>query len=225
MKKTEINIEKNDLYKISYIKASKEPLSADVGIVETSDRVVFYDVGSDKEVLSYINSYKSCGKKRIVVISHFHVDHLMNISEVQYDELYIGKETYKYIKKHEIKICEEKIKLVNAEENVVIDNVLGICEIPNSHCKGSLILNVFDKYTFMGDSIYPKYIGEDRCYNVSILYNQLKMLNDVETEFFLISHKEKFIISKKILMSYLKSIYDKREANMPTILDKYQALL
>ena len=55
--------------RISYIEASEDPLSADIGIIEDSDSTWLYDVGNgEKSICGLDSSYH-------VVLSHFHPDH------------------------------------------------------------------------------------------------------------------------------------------------------
>ena len=53
---------------ISYIKASDNPLSADVVLVEGQEYLYVFDVGNNEEVAEYINSLS---KKKRVVLSRY----------------------------------------------------------------------------------------------------------------------------------------------------------
>ena len=79
--------------RISYIKATKLPLSSDVFIIEGDECVYLYDVGCNEENLNYINSINKPVK---VILSHFHPDHTGNLDKITADTVYGGKATKKY---------------------------------------------------------------------------------------------------------------------------------
>ena len=78
---------------ISYIKASDNPLSADVILIEGQEYLYVYDVGNNDQVAEYINSLP---KKKRVILSHFHADHIGNIGRVEWETVYFGANTEKY---------------------------------------------------------------------------------------------------------------------------------
>ena len=78
---------------ISYIKASDNPLSADVVLIEGQEYLYLYDVGNNEQVAEYINSLP---KKKRVILSHFHTDHMGNIGRVEWENVYFGANTEKY---------------------------------------------------------------------------------------------------------------------------------
>lgn len=190
---------------ISYIKASENPLSADIGIAEGEKQVFIFDVGSNEKVLEYINKIDIGSKKKVIVLSHFHGDHISNIHNVVFEKLYVGKETYKHIGMGEIVDEKADVSVNDGEISVQIKY------LPNSHCKGALMMTVNHKYTFIGDAIYAKQIGKDRGYNVSILAEQIRILKEIDTEYFCVSHKKKYVVTKKIIIDFLESIYAKRK--------------
>ena len=81
--------------RISYIKASEEPLSADVGIVEGDECVWLFDLGCSDDAVNEINSIE---KPKNAVISHFHPDHMGNLGRVDIAEVFLGANTFKYAK-------------------------------------------------------------------------------------------------------------------------------
>ena len=77
--------------KISYIEASDNPLSADIGIIEDNGSTWLYDVGNgEKSICELDGSYH-------VVLSHFHPDHTGNISRVRTESIYVSRETYAHV--------------------------------------------------------------------------------------------------------------------------------
>ena len=83
--------------KIFYIKASEEPLSADVIFVEGQEYLYVFDVGNNEEVAEYINAIP---KKKRVILSHFHPDHMGNIGRVKFDTVFFGVTTEKYFQNY-----------------------------------------------------------------------------------------------------------------------------
>ena len=62
---------------ISYIGASDNPLSADIGIIRREDGTWLYDVGNgEKNIAGLDGSYR-------IVLSHFHADHTGNIGRIR----------------------------------------------------------------------------------------------------------------------------------------------
>lgn len=80
----------NNIYSI--IKGNDNPLSSDVAIIK--DRFVF-EVGNGDYIIDELNKIDD----KIIAISHFHQDHIANLNKLEYKELYIGDNTYKYTKK------------------------------------------------------------------------------------------------------------------------------
>ena len=142
--------------RISYSKASEEPLSSDVIIIEGDRYTYLFDVGNDEEVAAYLEALP---KKKKVILSHFHQDHMGNIGELDCDLVYVGKGTEKYL--------EETIpRQVLCESVSIQDGVeLEIYPMPNSHAKGSLVLMVDREYLFLGDSLYSKVQDDKYVYN------------------------------------------------------------
>ena len=153
--------------RISYIPATENPLSADVGIIEGDNAVWFFDVGSEERVAEFIKNYdtgvnaQSEPKKKYAVISHFHTDHTANLAKIRFDKIFLGKYTLKYLK-----IIQNSSELqaeygsdtpmiqTNADfsfedvcqivtEPIEIDDgiKLRIAEIPSSHTKGAVYLH------------------------------------------------------------------------------------
>ena len=64
---------------MSYVPATEDPLSADVGIVYTKSGTFFFDAGSRQEAFDLIENTEGV---RHIVISHFHTDHAANIQKL-----------------------------------------------------------------------------------------------------------------------------------------------
>lgn len=184
--------------RISYIKATEDPLSADVGIIEGDDFIWIFDVGADESVPMSLSNFE---KPKNAVISHFHPDHMGNLEHVGLNKVYVGANTFKHSKRGTV-----------IDTDVFINDgiKIHIFTLPSSHAKGSLGLET-EEYAFLGDAIYPATKQGRACYNVSVLKEEITVLKNLSAKFFLISHDEKFIRPKEEIISELSEIYSKRD--------------
>lgn len=182
---------------ISYIKASEKPLSADVGIIEGDEYLWIFDVGASETVLDFLNRIE---KPKKAVLSHFHPDHTANTDKVAIDEIYLGANTFNYIKRGTV-----------VEKDVFIEDgaAIHIFSLPSSHAKGSLGLEIGD-YAFLGDATYATMKQGKVCYNASVLKEEISVLKSLSAKYFLLSHDEKFIKSREEVIAELEEIYSKR---------------
>ncbi len=185
--------------RISYIKATEKPLSADVGIIEGDEFCWIFDVGADESVPISLNKIQ---KPKNAVISHFHPDHMSNLARADLNEIFLGANTFKYAKMGKI-----------IDKDVFIDDgiEIHIFPLPSSHAKGSLGLEIGD-YAFIGDAAYSTMKQGKTCYNASVLKEEIAVLEKLSAKFFLISHDEKFIRPKEKIISELLEIYSKRDS-------------
>lgn len=184
---------------IEYIKATDNPLSADVGIIRGNDFMWLYDVGSSDASAGIINSFDAPVN---IVLSHFHPDHIANLRRVRYRDLYVGDNTYRYTNSGTV-----------VDKDILINDGVSLCifPLPSSHAKGSLGLCVNQRIAFLGDAIYATKKSGRIVYNVQLLKAQIEALEAVTAEYFVISHEENVLKKKDAVMSFLKSIYDKRK--------------
>ncbi len=188
---------------ISYLPASEQPLSADVGIIRTDKSIWIYDVGSNKEAADLINGIsKENGLPKNVVLSHFHQDHSANINNIAYNKLYGGGFTCKHFGK------EIAIDLV--DKDMFFEDGVHLFPIPSSHAKGCAGLEYGD-YAFLGDSTYSCLKDGKIVYNSGQLKALIDKLKSLNANNFLLSHNQPFICSKDDVISELCKIYGMRE--------------
>lgn len=196
---------------ISYIKASDNPLSADVVLIEGQEYLYVFDVGNNEQVAEYLNSLP---KKKRVILSHFHTDHMGNIGRVSWENVYFGANTEKYFQHY---IDEEKRspRYVTVDKPVKISDGISIeiYPVPNSHAKGSLLLQVNEEYIFVGDSLYSKVDGDYYVYNAQLLKEEIDLLNRLPGTQIFSSHEKRPVKSKEGVIRFLEQIYAKREKN------------
>lgn len=183
---------------LSYIMASEQPLSADVGIFKGKNCIWLFDLGADNSVLNTINALH--GKKN-TVISHFHPDHMKNLEHAVLNEVFLGANTFKYAKYGTV-----------VTDDIFIDDgeIIHIFPLPSSHAKGSVGMEM-GEYAFLGDAIYPTVKCGRTCYNVSVLKEEITVLKNLCAKYFLLSHDKSFVYKKEDVIKYLEEIYSKRD--------------
>lgn len=190
---------------ISYICPTKNPLSANVVIIQCENGIWLYDVGSHPGIPEMLNSLNPDKKRVNVVLSHFHKDHIYNLENIKYDKLYQGKMTYRYT--NDGTVVESDIFIEDGDVR------LHIFPIPSSHAKGSVALEINETYCFLGDSVYAMEKESQRVYNAGLLQEQIKILKKITSNKFMLSHKEPFATSKDAVIKWLEDIYSRREKN------------
>ena len=174
--------------RIKYLPATCDPLSADVYFIEGDKYCYIYDVGNDDNSLHHINEVE---KEKIVVLSHYHEDHVGNIDCINYRNLYVGKKTYKTIGKG--KLVEDVITINDGVKIEIIH-----CTSP--HTDGSLILNVDNEYTLIADLYFTRPpFDRDKAIKM------IDILNNINTKYFVISHQEdeKIVLKEKLVAELL----------------------
>lgn len=218
---------------ISYIKASDNPLSADVILVDGQEYLYVFDVGNNEQVAEYLNSIP---KKKRVILSHFHTDHMGNIGRVDWESVYFGANTEKYFQHYITDYVAQRFAelpkalagaLGDAEEDsarersryvTVFDPIkiydgvtIEIHHVSNSHAKGSLLLQVDGVYIFIGDSLYSKVEGDSYVYNAQLLKEEIELLKALSGKQIFSSHENRPLKAKAGVIRFLEQIYAKRE--------------
>ena len=185
------------------------PLSANVVLIEGENNLWLYDVGNNPCVSQIISAFNTSNKKINVILSHFHADHIGNLDKISYSNVYQGRLTYKYTKTGEI--LENDLYFRDGNMN------LHIFPLPSSHAKGSLALEINEKYCFLGDGVYAMQKGEKRLYNAGILKEEIEILKNIKAQHFMLSHRNPFDNSKDSVIRLLDGIYAKRKSGEPYI--------
>ena len=194
--------------RISYVPATEEPLSADVGIVRGKEYTWLFDVGSSREMATVVeNLPEDFSKRKNIVISHFHPDHMANWNRISHEEVYQGKNTFGYT--HEGMVVEEPLTL---EDGIK----LYLFPIPSSHAKGCLGL-VVGEYAFLGDATYCTHKKDQAVYNAGLLLEQIRILETLPVKYFLLSHQKEFSRPKEKILAELREIYSRRKKDDPYI--------
>lgn len=189
---------------ISYLPSVESPISSDVVFIKPqgSDTTWIFDTGTCSEAAEFINAVD--GKKNIV-ISHFHPDHILNLLKVKYDKLYVTKYTKKYTRVGEI-----------VDGELLFPDGIKISQIPSSHSKGALILEYKD-YAFLGDATYCHFRLTAREYNVQLLEQMIKKMEEITAPNFCLSHDKGFVQPKESVLRIYRKILARRKNGSPTI--------
>lgn len=184
---------------ISYIEATEDPLSADIGIIKDGDATWLYDVGNGE------SSIEGLGDEYSVVLSHFHQDHTGNLEKLRVREVYLSKETCNHV--HQGIVVNSDIRIGR----------LHIFPLPSSHVRGALGLEVDGTYAFVGDALYCK--RKDGCYlyNAQLLKQEIEVLRGLKAQFLLVSHHDGLVRRKDEALAELEAIYRLREPGSPEI--------
>ncbi|MDE7260743.1 MAG: MBL fold metallo-hydrolase [Oscillospiraceae bacterium] len=186
--------------RLSYWKASQEPLSADIGVLEGDKYTWIFDVGNSLEAADCIRSIP--GPKR-VVLSHFHQDHIGNWREVEFETLYQGAYTFRHTGVGEI---------IRGSLTLEDGASIRLFEIPSSHAKGCIGMEVDEKYVFLGDATYCARTQGRPAYNANLLADELRVLRALKAQYFLLSHNDVFIRRKEEVLAELEEIYACRDS-------------
>ena len=184
---------------ISYIEATDDPLSADIGIVRDGGKIWLYDVGNDERAVNGLkDSYR-------IVLSHFHADHTGNLERLRAEALYVSKETSAHV---------HAGTLVQSDLTV---GGLHIFPLPSSHAKGCLGLETDEGFAFVGDGLYSRVKDGFYVYNATLLKDEIEVLRSLRAEYLLVSHFRGLVRKKADVLKELSEIYAMRSKNDPEI--------
>ncbi len=188
--------------RIRYIEASDDPLSADVGIVETAGGVWLYDVGCGERALSQLPDLAGGAR---VVLSHFHSDHVGNVDRIPAKTVYLSAETFKHVRRGTV---------VRGD---LYDGDVHVFPLPSCHAKGCLGLEVEETWAFVGDALYCRVKDGFYIYNAQLLKKEIEALRALRSPYLLVSHRAGLLREKEAVIEELSSIYGMKEKHAPEI--------
>lgn len=226
---TLINLTQN----ISYIPASTKPFSCDVVFIKGRKFTWIFDCGTTKEIADEINKIQM---PKNIVISHFHPDHILNLTRIDYDNLYVSKYTKKYTFKGTVLESDfftqdflAQTTSPNSQNSQIAQishislnfqnddkNQIKIFHLPSSHAKGCLCLSCGD-YCFMGDGTYAKEKIGNHYYNAQLLLQMINTMEKTDAKYFCLSHDRNFVQNKETVLALYKDIYKRRQEGNPKI--------
>ena len=177
---------------IKHLSASNEPLSADVYLIDGNKYCYVYDVGNNDESLSII---EGISKDKVIILSHYHQDHVGNVDKLQFRELYVGNLTYETIGKGTV-----------VEDSYMIHDgiTIEIKHCPSPHVSGSLIVTINKEYTLIADLYFTRQV-----YDTALASEMLNTLESIDTKYFVVSHQvETSIFEKEYLINELKEYFN-----------------
>ncbi len=160
-------------------------------------------------------------KKKKIILSQFQADHTGSIGKISFEEVYAGPimgKYYQYFVPGFEKEKEPEKYLTVTEPVKISDGVeLEICPVPSSHAKGSLLVQVNGEYILLGDAFYSRTKDKKAVYNVQLLKEEIRLLNELTGDKVFLSHEKRPVKAKKGIVRFLEKIYEKREQNNPYI--------
>lgn len=184
---------------ISYLPSDRDPLSADVGIIHGKRYEWVFDVGSNEESLQLINNIS---REKKIIISHFHEDHMGNISRIEGGEIYCGDYTFAKLKRG-IQVTEPLNFSDGAE--------LTVFPVPSTHSKGAVGLKINGSCAFVGDAVYGAPKNAKEVYNVNRLKEMMAFLEKLDVQTLLLSHEPGLARPKSEVLSELQKLYSGRK--------------
>ncbi|MCQ3035216.1 MAG: MBL fold metallo-hydrolase [Bacilli bacterium] len=181
------------------IREVTEPeLAADSLIIKGKSHYYLFDCGNNPKAVEEINALNI----KYAFASHFHPDHIKGLKDIKCEKLYISKHT------------SRKIDGIVVNELEVEDGIeFTFKEIPSPHSQGSCILTINNEITLLGDAVY---MMKDM-YNVTKLKDLIDTLRNLDTQYFIMSHKSERLLKKAVIIAFLERIYSKREPGSPFI--------
>ena len=184
---------------ISYIEASDDPLSADIGIIRTAGGVWLYDVGNGAENVAWLT------EEYRIVLSHFHADHTGNIDRLRAEHIYGSGET-----------CRHNRRGTVISEDTCFGEI-HLFPLPSSHARGCLGLEVGERYAFVGDALYSRVRDGFYVYNAQLLREEIAVLGALKAPYLLVSHYKGMLRRKEEVLEELNAIYASRDKNTAEI--------
>ena len=186
--------------KISYIPATENPLSADIGIIREGGQTWLYDVGDGAAAIDGLTGSFQ------VVLSHFHQDHTGNLQRLNIQSLYVSGETRRHT----------GIGTVVNED--LYFGALHLFPLPSSHCKGCLGLEVEGRYAFVGDALYCKTKNGAYTFSVQLVHDLLAVLKRLTAPDLLVSHFPGMIRPRAEVIAEFEALYAMRQPGNNEIL-------
>lgn len=185
---------------ISYIPATEDPLSADIGIIRDGTEIWLYDVGNDPQAIARLTG------KYNVVLSHFHKDHTGNLQKLHIQNLYVSDETQRHTGIGTV---------VNGD---LYFGALHLFPLPSSHCKGCLGLEVEGRYAFVGDALYCKTKNGAYTFSVQLVHDLLAVLKRLTAPDLLVSHFPGMVRPRAEVIAEFEALYAMRQPGNNEIL-------
>ncbi len=184
---------------LGYWPASAEPLCADIFVYRGLKGLWLFDIGYGDKALERVRALLEPCR---VVISHFHQDHMGNLPQTAWDELYAGQYTLRHIKR----AGQAVTSYIEPEPGV------RLFPIPSCHAKGCIGMEIDRTYALLGDATYcTSRPPQGRpAYNATLLLDTIRTLEGLKAPWFLLSHGEPLVRPREEILGELREIYRMR---------------
>ena len=202
---------------IEYIEAVDTPLSAEVCFVHGNGELFVFDAGCGEDVLSEtLGAIKAAARPVSVILSHFHTDHVENISRMPYDRLFVSGYTAKQLsKKGYFSVDDKRIVIVPEKEPLSVGTTaenedIIVRALPSSHSKGSLMMEA-GSFAFLGDGAYPMTKNGERVYNNTCLNEEINTLKQIKADTCFLCHVFEKPKTRIWVVNRMQIIYSHRD--------------
>ena len=190
---------------IFQIEPSEDPLSADVILVRGEHFDWVFDVGAGAEAAQTLREWS---RPYRVILSHFHADHIGNLTRISPENVYQGKFTFQ----------KTKIGTIVSRITEFYDGrKIRILPFPSSHAKDSLALEVDGAYLFTGDGTDCTVKNGRMVYNAGTLQQTIRTIEESPAYWIGLSHETPFLQPKEEVVAKLEAIYRRRNKQDPYI--------
>lgn len=169
-----------------YISEEAGLICPKIGIVHGSKGTIYFDTGASLKqirLLECVRLEKGFKNPSILVVSHFHEDHIANFHYFAGCRVYASKVTARRIRVDEITDGRTMLDLGDIKVEII--------PLPSSHAKGSLILRVFgEEVVFLGDGVYEAVgFGEKGYYDRSLFHEMAGVLRSLQSSHYVFGHE------------------------------------
>lgn len=170
---------------IGYIEEDQRFICSRIGIVRGSKGTLFIDTGSSRQQLLLLDEMRTKGllpNPSYLAITHFHEDHVANFPYFSGAKVFGTKADTRRL----------RVDALVSEPTLLDlgDTKVRIVPLPNTHAKGSLLIDVNDgEAIFIGDALGPATdIDRNAYYDRSAVYEEYRVLKDLHGKLYIGGH-------------------------------------
>lgn len=190
---------------IYYVEHEKERICPKIGIITGSKYTLIVDVANEKEHLLEAERFlKENGDPSIhyVALTHFHPDHIQNVSLLEDCTILCSRNTSKYLSSKCEIIVEEQIDLGN--------QLVQLVSLPSLHAKGCIGV-LCDGVLFVGDALYSREKNGKEYFNKGLIGSELKAYKELDFQEVIFSHGDICQPNKAGVLAYLANMMSENE--------------
>ncbi|MBR3839735.1 MAG: hypothetical protein IKM20_01190 [Erysipelotrichales bacterium] len=184
--------------RIYYVDHERERICPKIGIIVGDTHTLLVDVANEeehlKEALDFLREHHY-PLNLIVVPTHFHPDHIANLTLIDDCEIYCSKNTSRYINRECHVVDNAEIDLGGLSVSVI--------SLPSLHAKGCLGV-LCEGVLFVGDALYSRMKNGVEYYEKSIIGAEIKSYSNIEFDVAIFGHDVNMLGNKREIVTFLK---------------------